>query len=324
MSESGPFNPVIKGTLEEGAFPMLYDLCLCGALDDMRRYLTGGTLLPRLKNLSVESVQSESPSMVQRFLADVTECYPALEVISFDVIVDIDQQDGCEPLLLEHLRPLVSLKQLTRLELRHNLPIQISEEDLAEFGAGFPTIETLVLNPEPLRLTKPKFTLSSLLFVAQEFPNLSHLGIYLDAEDVTTGAPYSPAKIQTFPYLRTLNVGVSPIGADHVSVALFLSHLLSESEEVVIQSGVSWDKELFDTSDSLVDEIGQRCDRWQEVVKALPLLLQLHKEEKVRRKDIEREVEDLRMRNEVLMGNMRVNEGSKSTTVAYDNKCITC
>ncbi|KAH9967275.1 hypothetical protein BC827DRAFT_1172827 [Russula dissimulans] len=319
----GPFTPVIKGTLEEGAFPMLYDLCLHSTVDDMRHYLTEGALLPQLKNLSMETVQPESPSTVQRFLTDVTECYPALEVVLFDVIVDVDHQGSCEPLLPEHLHPILSLKQLTRLELRHNLCIQISEEDLVEFSAAFPTIEILVLNPEPLLLTKPKFTLSSLLFVAQNFPNLSHLGIYLDAEDVTTGPSHSHGKIQTFPFLRTLDVGVSPIGADYVSVALFLSRLLSESE-VVIQSGVSWNEVLFETSDEYVEEIGDRCSKWQEVTDALPLLLQLLKEEKERRKDMEREVEDLRMRNEVLMGSMQVNEGSKSSRVADDKKCIIC
>jgi len=315
MSESGPFNPVIKGTLEEGAFPMLYDLCLCGALDDMRRYLTGGTLLPRLKNLSVGSFRRESPSTVQRFLADVTECYPALEVISFSVI---GRQGCCKPLRRENLCPLVSLKQLTRLELRHDLPIQISEDDLAEFSAAFPTIETLVLNPEPRLPKKPRFTLSSLLFVAQKFPNLSHLGIYLDAE---VRAPYSLVKIQTFSNLRTLNVGWSPIGADHVSVALFLSRLLSESEGVVIRSGVPlgeadyhYSEELEEYGDELEEEIDERRRRWQEIVKVLPPLLQLYKEEKTHRKEIEREVEDLR--NEVLMWNMRVDEGSKLARVA--------
>ncbi|KAH9967273.1 hypothetical protein BC827DRAFT_1264120 [Russula dissimulans] len=286
------FIPVMKGTLEGGAFPMLYNLCLHSTLDDMRHYLTGGVLLPRLKNLSTETAQLESPSTVKRFIADVTECYPALEVVSF---VTILQRDDREPLSLEHLRPLVSLKQLTRLELRHNLPIQISEEDLVEFSAAFPTIETLVLNPEPLLLKRPKFTLSSLLFVARNFPNLSHLGIYLDAKDATTGLPYSLGKTQTFLYLRTLDVGVSPIGADHASVALFLSRLLSESE-VIIQLRASSDG--FDEG-----EIRKRYSKWKTVANALPLLLRLLKEEKERRKDIEREVEDLRM---------RVNEGSKT------------
>ncbi|KAI9511610.1 fungal-specific transcription factor domain-containing protein [Russula earlei] len=276
---------------------MLYDLCLHSTLDDIRIYLTGGVLLPRLKNLSVESVHPESSLTIQQFFVDVTRHYPALEVLSVDVIVGIQKQHRCEPLLPEHVHPLLSLKQLARLELRHNLPLQISEVDLAELGAALPTIEALVLNPEPLQLARPQLTLGSLLSIAENFPNLSHLGIYLDAEDVTTPTPHSPGKQRTFPCLRTLNMGASPIRSDHISVALFLSHLLSENG-VVIQSGVSWSQVLFD--DEYSATVGQRCRGWDEVARVLPLLRQMHKVEKAHRQDMEKEVEDLRMRNERL------------------------
>jgi hypothetical protein len=312
--------PPIRSTLQEGAFPTLYDLCLNSTLDDIRLYITGGALLPRLKNLSVESAHPEFPPTVQQFLADATRCYPTLEMVSMDIIVSIGEREECEPLSLDDLCPILSLKQLGRLELRHNLPLQIFEVDLAEFGAALPALETLVLNPEPLLLTRPTFTPRSLLTVSQSFPNLSHLGIYLDAEDFTMPTPYSPAKIPVFPHLRTLNVGVSPIGPDQVPVALFLSHLLSE--RVAIQSGISWNEELF--GDKYSATVKNRCLYWGEVAKTLPLLLQLRKEEKVHRQDIEKEVEDLRMRNEVIMGKIRVNEGTGSAREVYDSRCIIC
>lgn len=318
-----PITP-IGSTLQEGAFPVLYDLCLYSTLDDIRHYLTGGALLPRLKNLSVESVQPESRPTIQRFLADVTRCYPTLELVSMEVIVNIEKQMDCEPLLPEQLCPILSLKQLTHLELRHNLPLQISDVNLAEFGAALPALETLFLNPEPLLLTRPRFTLGSLLTVAENFPNLTSLGIYLDAEDVTTLTPYSPPKIRIFPHLRKLSVGVSPIAADQVPVALFLSHVLSENQGVVIQSGISWNEKLFKHSVEYSATVTERCRRWGEVAKTLPLLLQLRKEEKVHRQDIEKEVEDLRMRNEVIMGKIQVNEGTKSAREVSDNSCVIC
>lgn len=319
----GPTTPTIRSTLEDGAFPMLYDLCLDSTLDDMRHYLTSGALLPRLKNLSVESVHPEPSQTVQQFLAEVTQCYPSLETVSVDVIVSIGKQDSCEPLMPEDLCPLLSLHQLVRLELRHNLPLQISDIDLTELGAALPSIESLVLNPEPLLLTRSRFTIHSLWTVAQNFPNLFHLGLYLDAqEDMTPPAPSVPGT-RMFPYLRTLNVGVSAIGPDHVPVALFLSHLLSENERVVIQSGVSWNKELFERSNEYSTAVRTRCRRWDEVVKTLPLLWQLRREEKAHRQDIEKEVEDLRMRNEVLMGKMQVNGDAKSGR-EIDSKCTIC
>jgi len=321
----GRITPTIGTTLQDGAFPALYDLCLDSALDDMRRYLTGGALLPRLKNLSVESVYLEPAQTVQQFLVEVTRCYPGLETVSVDVIVGIGEQDFCEPLMAEHFCPLLSsLHQLVRLELRHNLPLQISETDLTELGAALPSIESLVLNPEPLLLTRSRFTLRSLLSVAENFPNLFHLGLYLDAQEDTTPPAPSVSRTRMFPYLRTLNVGVSAIGSDHIPVALFLSHLLSENERVVIQSGVSWNNELFEESSEYSAAVRTRCRRWNEVAKTLPLLLQLRKEEKEHRQDIEKEVEDLRMRNEVLMGKMQVNGDAKSGRVVIDNKCTIC
>ncbi|KAI9464627.1 hypothetical protein BJY52DRAFT_832115 [Lactarius psammicola] len=319
---------VIADKLEEGAFPMLDDLCLDSTLEDMRYYLTGGALLPRIKSLSVESVNSESSLAVQEFLTDVTRCYPSLETISIDVIVSVEEQEACEPLMPAHLHPILSLKQLVRLELRHNLPLQISEVDLAEFGAALPAVEFLVLNPEPLLLSKPRLTIHSLASIGQNFPNLFHLEIYLDAEDVETQPPPPPplAKMQAFPYLRVLNVGVSPLGPDQVPVALFLSYLLSDNERVDIRSGSLWAPELFESSAEYGTKLRVRRKRWEEVAKTLPLLLQLRKEEKAHRKDIEKEVEDLRMRNEILMGNMSMtrNDNAKPAPLTYDKGCIVC
>ena len=315
--------PVIADKLEDGAFPLLDDLCLDSTLEDMRHYLTGGALLPRLRCLSVESTNLESSFAVQEFLNDVTRCYPFLGTIAIDVIVRIEEQEGCEPLMMEHVYPILSLAQLTHLELRHNLPLQISDVDLAEFGAALPAIQFLVLNPEPLLLSKPPFTIHSLPSIGQSFPNLSHLEIYLDAEDVGTQPTPPPlAKMRVFPYLRTLNVGVSPIGPDQVPVALYLSYLLSDNERVEIRSGNSWDPQLFEHSDQYKMVSQERCRRWGEVAKTLPLLLQLRKEEKAHRKDIEKEVEDLRMRNEILMGNMHLNPEVKHAPLAYDKGCI--
>jgi hypothetical protein len=306
----------LKCTLQEGAFPKLYDLRLHSNLDDIRGYLTGGALFPQLRNLSVESANQERPLTVRQFLTDVTRCYPTLEMVSMDVIVDIEEQelqDKCKPLSPQHLNPILLLKQLTCLELRHNRPLRISEVDLAEFGTALPGLEKLLLNPEPLQLTRPEIKLHSLLIVAQHFPNLVYLGIYLDAQNPTIiPMPDSPANTRLFPRLLTLHFGVSPI-ASEVPVAMFLSHILSENECVKIESGVSWDRTLFKDSVKYSATVKKRRTKWDCVVNYLPLLFQLHKEEKARRRDIERELEDLRMKNEVIMEKLQMNERAKST-----------
>lgn len=166
---------------------------------------------------------------------------------------------------------------------------------MAEFGAAFPALEILGLNPEPLQLTTPKITLHSLLVVAQHFSNLLYLGIYLDAQETTTPKTHSSIKTGLFPNLLTLHVGVSPI-ASEISVAIFLSHLLLDNERVEVWSRVS---------DSVVGHnatmVSERRKKWDQVANTLPVLFQQLKEEKAYRQDLEKEVEDLRMKNDVIM-----------------------
>jgi hypothetical protein len=283
-------NSTLECTLQEGAFPKLYDLCLKSHLNDIRVYLTGGALLPRLRNLSVEgSWDVEHPLTIQQFLTDVTRCYPTLEMVSMNVIVSFEEDYECHPLSPEHLNPILSLKQLTHLELRHNQPLQISEVDLAGFGAALPALEKLVLNPEPLHLTRPEITLHSLLIVAQHFPNLIYLGIYLDAQDTTIPKhTYSPAKTRLSPGLLTLHMGVSPIASDsEVPVAKFLSHILSENGRVKIKSGISWNPKLYGECGKYSNTVSERCRKWDRVANSLSLLLQLRTEEKALRQDTE-------------------------------------
>jgi hypothetical protein len=278
--------------LQEGAFPKLYDLCLKSDLDDIRVYLTGGALLPRLRNLSVESGGgTEQTLTVQQFLTDVTRCYPTLEMVSMNLMVSTEEEYECYPLSPEHLNPILSLKQLTRLELRHNHPLQISEVDLAEFGSALPAMENLVLNPEPFHLTRPEITLHSLLIVAQHFPNLFYLGIYLDAQDTATPMPYLLAKTRLFPHLLTLHMGVSPIASD-APVTMFLSRILSGNERVEIKSGILWNPELYEEEYEYLTTVSERRSKWDRVMGSLSLVLQLFKEDNAHRRDMEKEVKD--------------------------------
>jgi hypothetical protein len=200
-------------------------------------------------------------------------------MVSMNVIASFEEDMECDPLSREHLNPILTLKQLTHLELRHNQPLQISEVDLAEFGAALPALGKLVLNPEPIRLKRPEITLHSLLIVAQHFPNLIYLGIYLDAQDsAIPKQPYSPAKTRFSPGLLTLHLGVSPIASDsEVPVAMFLSHILSENERVKIKSGILWNPQLYEEGEKYMATVSERCNKWDRVVDSLSLLSQLRK-----------------------------------------------
>jgi hypothetical protein len=103
-------------------------------------------------------------------------------------------------------------------------------------------------------------------------------------------------------------MGVSQI-YDPGPVALFLSLLCPLPCE--IEYGVTWHSDLEDLaheddmdeamSMELVREVGRRCLKWSEVGRMVPLLTKLRMEERERSRALAEEVEDLRIRNRILM-----------------------
>ncbi|THH13451.1 hypothetical protein EW146_g6764 [Bondarzewia mesenterica] len=286
--------------LLEGAFPALWDLSLGISFADAKRFLTEGTPLPKLTCLLISSLKLDDADVVQDFLSALVVTYPNLLHLYLDIVVpQWEQPSSYLPITFNHIRPILSLKELITFEIRNNLSIIILECDIAEMGAALPNLENLVLNPEPFMLPRPTLTIFSLYTFAEHFPKLKKLGVYIDAG--VSGIPEDG--VVEFSALELLNIGVSPIDNDYVPIVLFLSRLLA-GRDLQFQSGLTWSDDMLgdDDYESVVQD---RCNRWEEVAKMLPLLRSLRKEEKSKRMDIEKEVDDLRMRNEVLMESMR-------------------
>lgn len=141
----------------------------------------------------------------------------------------------------------------------------------------------------------------------------------------TTGASSTKCEIKRFNNLKKLSMGVSNI-RDEGAVALFLSHLCPIGCE--IECGVTWTADLTDiTQESnttnttnaaeLNAEILKRCTKWEEVGRMLPLLTRLRMEERDRCKALGDEVEDLRIRNRILMERWK-----KGMGMGRDGSCI--
>jgi hypothetical protein len=110
-----------------------------------------------------------------------------------------------------------------------------------------------------------------------------------------------------FNKLTKLSMGVSDI-QDDGAVALFLSHICPIGCEV--KCGVTWHTDLEDMShdndssraaEELIREVTKRCAKWNDVERMLPLLTRLRMEERARCRALGDEVEDLRIRNRILM-----------------------
>jgi hypothetical protein len=158
------------------------------------------------------------------------------------------------------------------------------------------------------------------------------LGLYVNASTADIPAapvlPFSSASgsvtnhdIHRFNKLTKLSMGVSNI-QDVGSVALFLSHLCPEGCEV--EYGVTWHTDLEEMSrdngstvaaEELIKEVTKRCGKWNEVGKMLPLLTKLRVEERARCRALGDEVEDLRIRNRILMERGKANMDGDGTCV---------
>jgi len=289
--------PPLAVTLHEGAFPALWDLSLCSNLEGIKSFLFGDAHFSRLTSLYVECRNVETPASVHEFLSALVDRYPDLKRFDIDITIQQADQEQCELLSFETIRPLLSLKKLETLEVRHNHPLIVSEDNIAELAMALPDIQDLILNCEPFSLDRPSITLGALLSIAHYCRKIRNIGLYLDATSVDTLPTIGAAQFATS--FRTLNLGVSPIGFDKVPVALFLSQLLASRQgPIELQFGVTWDDVL--TDDHYKRTVFDCCERWDEVAKMLPLLIRLRQEEHDHRRSIEREVEDLRMRNDVL------------------------
>lgn len=295
------------GVLADDAFPSLRDLSLSCDIEEAEILLCDSpkSACPHLTQLYVHSVNIEEPSKVQSFLSKLAERFPALEALALDIVMDVvtAKAESIEPLTFDNLRPLLSLTHLEQLEIRHNLPLIYSASDLVELGTALPNLFSLVLNCEPLCTDLPPITLDVLPAIAEHFPHLRVLGLCVDAETITdTLRTPAPSSKPRFPALEVINFGSSPIAEDVHSVQLYLSYLFASCPVApIIQSGFTWDDELWIHDDELMSSVAGFCSSWGKVAKSLKLLVELRKEEGGIRQQLVKEVEDLRMRNDVLV-----------------------
>lgn len=293
----------------EDGFPVLWDLSLSAHLSKFIPVLVD-TLAPAAKNLTslyLHAISVKSEASVHEYFTAVGENFPLIKSIYMEALPGSTmstQWSGVEPqfeaLTLDTLKPLLDCPHLTTFALMYPIPLCLTLDDLETMTSQWPTLEVLDLNKEPVILgsalgTRPNLTLRALLPFVQNCPNLRKLGLYLDATEADL--PSASEIPRPFTKLTDLNVGISSIG-DPQAVALFLSRVCPA--HCNIEAGVRWsDVQSFvdGTSRAVIQD---RFSSWDEVNSYLPLSVKLRHEEKAVRDDLEREVEDLRVRNAIL------------------------
>ncbi|KAF8637721.1 hypothetical protein AX17_002624 [Amanita inopinata Kibby_2008] len=302
--------------LEEGTFPALWDLALTIGYDDASRFINASFAPTNLRMLYLDSQFFESPQHVKEILTVASENCQLLKSLALlshvhpvNGVLETEPVDS-QCITFDTLRPLLDFPNLTSLELVHQYPVIVTLDELGELAEKWPSLETLLLNNEPAFINHSRLTLDALLPFAKHCPRLHHLGLFINAS--TLGQPYhstpttslSPSKRIRAPYngpvfksLRKLSMGVSLL-ADEKGVALFLSTICPL--DCQLDSGVTWD-DMVRVGFDLARAIQVRCDRWSRVEEMLPGMIELRLQERERTRELEKENEDLKMRNSVLL-----------------------
>ncbi|KAI0643505.1 hypothetical protein C8Q79DRAFT_184910 [Trametes meyenii] len=319
--------------LEEDTFPVLNDLSVSVHLPHMTRFLNAEYTPANLQCLYVHTLYTVPPYQVHDFFEAAAQNCPLLTRLYLDFSGDPS------PLLFRTsladedkitwntLRPLLKFSKLIDFELHWDTPLAITQDDLEQLAMSMPAIEVLMLNSEPIPTPEaPPLTLRALIPFARHCPKIRELALYVDASadhlDAATRELHDTLPSVRFRALRMLSVGLSRITAPE-PVAIFLSLLCPP--ECKVAAGVSWsngpqalEPENAQARATLADiwtSAVQWHMHWMEVDRMMPLLTKVRLEEHTRRAELEREVEDLRVRARLL-------EERLSVGVPQDGGCV--
>lgn len=285
--------------LQPGSFPKLREFSLDASLAQMRTFISTPAFNPNtLTYLHITSLEIERPSDVRSFLEILVDVCPPLETLVLSMLVKWVELAPPPRITMEHIRPILNLKQLLDFDITYNYPFFVTDADLEFIARSWPKLRTLMLSEYPYfcsdDIELP--SLGSLLPFAEHCPNLVNLGLFVNAS-----LPFPPpsAVIKPFKKLQLLNFGQSYIQeADIIGVASFVSRLCDPSVQIKMGhaiSAYSFSPCLASSTEDTPDtEIATRNDRWEKVVSAVGVLQQARQLEVDKIKQLEAELAELK------------------------------
>ncbi|OAX37634.1 hypothetical protein K503DRAFT_719480 [Rhizopogon vinicolor AM-OR11-026] len=292
--------------LEQGAFPVLWDLAITARLGDVTRFMNADFAPINITSLYLSTYIEHEPEQVHAFLVTLSQkCrllsqlyIKLLHVRGHLMLIPAKQ------ITFDTLRPVLSLPNLTTFEVMHKYPVNITLEEIEELASRWPSLESLALNEEPLVMFDFTLDLRALVPFARHCPKLRRLALFMDA---TTAKIHPTQELKPFTALSILSVGTSQ-AHDSDAVAAFLSHLCPAGCELEI--GITWtaygSRSCRELENGVLLEINRRFTPWEIVKDLLPVLIQLRREEREKSKALQEEVEDLRTRNRLLMDKVNI------------------
>lgn len=309
--------------LPPDSFPFLRALRFDATLSTSHAVLSDIQISRSLRSLFIATLptQTEEPEAVKQFLTFLSAEFPLIDDLGLGLLSQPPPIAApSPPLTFDALRPALGLKQMEQFYLSFNLVIELTDADIREIAAAWGSKLRVLWFWSPLYSpTQPletSMTLANLGTFAECFPQLRDLGIYVDGKRTPTKLPSaesasgsgSGSVITPFARLRELNVGISDIGSENtLSAALWLAEFVPYPFSLIMDTG--WSLEYAHVSeDDSADVLEPRADKWREVSTLHAQLWEPRFKQRVKTQQMEREMEELRGRERVLMEKIRMLE----------------
>lgn len=269
FGRSTPSEKRFRPKLPEGAFPVLRDLSLNAAFNDISSLFLRKFAPTNLSHLHITSCQFEAPESFASCLKTIANVCQSLVSLGFDLesggIEQKETQISYQELVI--LRGLPNLKQFKFSQQTH---VSITDEELRELVSSWESLEAFSISAtDPLADSFPPLTLACLLPLAESCPNLQRLRLYIDATaPIDLSSTFKP-----FTKLEELGTGVSPIKDVH-AVSAFLRTLcptrLRITKEPYMGLWRHWnDSETREEYQDLWKQVSKLIRAWDEAERDL-------------------------------------------------------
>ncbi|KAJ6454285.1 hypothetical protein C8R47DRAFT_1083133 [Mycena vitilis] len=226
------------------------------------------------ESLSITQLTSWTTAAWQELHTTIRDCldHAALDTIEFEAR-GVRRPSDTAPYVLssDAVRHLLAFNNLTDVTYQVYPCLDANDDFLEEMALAWPKIGRLFLGSEVLHTQPPQATLKCLIAFARHCPELSGLGVRMNASLVPTFTQVPGHRISHS--LNSLEVGTSPIdsGVD-TTAAAFISNLFPELEYLFTFSSGNYNV-------TLPEPLTRHVTTWGRVSDMIPVFHSVRQEE---------------------------------------------
>lgn len=289
--------------LSEGSFTSLEEASWNLTWHEAFRMFAQPQCIWRLTKLKLTTWAYEGMSDLPDAMETIASSCPSLTTLS--LICHLKQENNDDITVIPDHIDFSDFEALCRLplqefEIRHPMPLEITDGDVQTMTQKWPDIRRLILNDSPMENLEatPAVTLASLALLTRSCRKLRKLGLYLDATTVPdfTAPPTADASSAPSSHIEySLAFGASHI-TDVSRVTVALTHLFPRAPKLELGVTVALPGPTA-VQYPLVGETRTRVIRWAEVSGVMPIVYETAAQQESDVARMQQEME--RMRSEI-------------------------